>query len=191
MGANLANDNDLRQLAEQLNAAIKPWKATPLVPGAVISTQSEAVRNPADRRETVGHWQPADPATVQTSLATAAAAQPAWNRTPAASRATILEHAADLLEARMPEFMAICVKEAGKTLPDAVAEVREAVDFLRYYAAQARAQFGAPSVCPGRPANPTNCSCMAAVCSSASAPGTSRSPSSSARSPPHWLPATA
>lgn len=48
MGANLANDNDLRQLAEQLNAAIKPWKATPLVPGAVISTQSEAVRNPAD-----------------------------------------------------------------------------------------------------------------------------------------------
>ncbi len=51
MGANLANDNDLRQLAEQLNAAIKPWKAGPLVPGAVISTPSEAVLNPADRRE--------------------------------------------------------------------------------------------------------------------------------------------
>ncbi|WP_108840802.1 bifunctional proline dehydrogenase/L-glutamate gamma-semialdehyde dehydrogenase PutA, partial [Xanthomonas fragariae] len=144
MGANLANDNDLRQLAEQLNAAIKPWKAAPLVPGAVISTPSEAVLNPADRRETVGQWQPADPATVQRSLATAAAAQPAWNRTPAASRATILEHAAELLEARMPGFMAICVKEAGKTLPDAVAEVREAVDFLRYYASQARAQFSAP-----------------------------------------------
>ncbi|WP_108784841.1 bifunctional proline dehydrogenase/L-glutamate gamma-semialdehyde dehydrogenase PutA, partial [Xanthomonas fragariae] len=143
MGANLANDNDLRQLAEQLNAAIKPWKAAPLVPGAVISTPSEAVLNPADRRETVGQWQPADPATVQRSLATAAAAQPAWNRTPAASRATILEHAAELLEARMPGFMAICVKEAGKTLPDAVAEVREAVDFLRYYASQARAQFSA------------------------------------------------
>ncbi|MEE7567915.1 aldehyde dehydrogenase family protein, partial [Xanthomonas sp. Kuri4-3] len=77
------------------------------------------------------------------------AAQPAWNRTPAASRATILEHAADLLEARMPEFMALCVKEAGKTLPDAVAEVREAVDFLRYYAGQARAQFGAPERLPG------------------------------------------
>ncbi|WP_155518997.1 aldehyde dehydrogenase family protein, partial [Xanthomonas euvesicatoria] len=81
--------------------------------------------------------------------ASAAAAQPAWNRTPAASRATILEHAADLLETRMPDFMAICVKEAGKTLPDAVAEVREAVDFLRYYAGQARAQFGAPERLPG------------------------------------------
>ncbi|MCC8443448.1 bifunctional proline dehydrogenase/L-glutamate gamma-semialdehyde dehydrogenase PutA [Xanthomonas cannabis] len=149
MGANLANDNDLRQLAEQLNAAIKPWTAGPLVPGAVISTPREAVLNPADRRETVGHWQPADPATVQKALAAAAAAQPGWNRTPAASRATILEHAADLLEARMPEFMAICVKEAGKTLPDAVAEVREAVDFLRYYAGQARAQFGAPERLPG------------------------------------------
>ncbi|TQS98187.1 bifunctional proline dehydrogenase/L-glutamate gamma-semialdehyde dehydrogenase PutA [Xanthomonas perforans] len=149
MGANLANDNDLRQLAEQLNAAIKPWKATPLVPGALISTPGQAVLNPADRRETVGQWHPADPDTVQKSLASAAAAQPAWNRTPAASRATILEHAADLLETRMPDFMAICVKEAGKTLPDAVAEVREAVDFLRYYAGQARAQFGAPERLPG------------------------------------------
>ena len=149
MGANLANDQELRQLAEQLNAAVKPWKAAPLVPGAVVSGATLAVTSPADRRQTVGHWQPADAATVDKALANAVAAQPAWNRTPAASRATILEHAADLLEARMPEFMALCVKEAGKTLPDAVAEVREAVDFLRYYAGQARAQFGAPERLPG------------------------------------------
>jgi RHH-type transcriptional regulator, proline utilization regulon repressor / proline dehydrogenase / delta 1-pyrroline-5-carboxylate dehydrogenase len=149
MGANLANDNELRQLAEQLNAAVKPWTAAPLVPGAVASSAAEAVTNPADRRQVVGHWQAADAATVETSLASAFAAQPGWNRTPAASRATILEHAADLLEARMPEFMALCVKEAGKTLPDAVAEVREAVDFLRYYAKQAREQFGAPERLPG------------------------------------------
>ena len=149
MGANLANDQDLRQLAAQLDAAIKPWKAAPLVPGAVIASAALPVTSPADRRQTVGHWQPADAAVVDKALANAVAAQPGWNRTPAASRATILEHAADQLEARMPEFMALCVKEAGKTLPDAVAEVREAVDFLRYYAGQARAQFGAPERLPG------------------------------------------
>ncbi|WP_144423684.1 bifunctional proline dehydrogenase/L-glutamate gamma-semialdehyde dehydrogenase PutA [Xanthomonas graminis] len=149
MGANLANDNDLRALADQLNAAIKPWQAAPLVPGAVIVSAPLDVTNPADRRQVVGRWQPADAATVEKALANAVAAQPGWNRTPAASRATILEHAADLLEARLPEFIALCVKESGKTLPDGVAEVREAVDFLRYYAGQARAQFGAPERLPG------------------------------------------
>ncbi|WOS42860.1 bifunctional proline dehydrogenase/L-glutamate gamma-semialdehyde dehydrogenase PutA [Xanthomonas rydalmerensis] len=149
MGANLANDNDLRALADQLNTALKPWHAAPLVPGAVIAGDALPVANPADHRQVVGHWKPADAATVEKALSNAAAAYPAWNRTPAASRATILEHAADLLEARMPEFMALCVKEAGKTLPDGVAEVREAVDFLRYYAGQARAQFGAPERLPG------------------------------------------
>ncbi|WP_185825320.1 bifunctional proline dehydrogenase/L-glutamate gamma-semialdehyde dehydrogenase PutA [Xanthomonas sp. SI] len=149
MGANLANDNDLRALADQLNAAIKPWQAAPLVPGALNASAPLDVTNPADRRQVVGRWQPADAATVEKALANAVAAQPGWNRTPAASRATILEHAADLLEASMPEFIALCVKEAGKTLPDGVAEVREAVDFLRYYAGQARAQFGAPERLPG------------------------------------------
>ena len=142
MGINLANDNALRALAEQLDAAIKPWQAAPLVPGASPGGATLPVNNPADSREIVGHWQAADSATVQKALANAVAAQPAWNRTPAASRAAILEHAADQLESRMAEFMALCVKEAGKSLPDGVAEVREAVDFLRYYARQAREQFG-------------------------------------------------
>ncbi|MEJ2791209.1 MULTISPECIES: bifunctional proline dehydrogenase/L-glutamate gamma-semialdehyde dehydrogenase PutA [unclassified Pseudoxanthomonas] len=149
MGANLANDNDLRALAERINAAVKPWRAAPLVPGAVVSSAALPVTNPADRRQIVGEWQPADGGTVEKALANAVAAQPAWDRTPAASRAAILEHAANLLEQRLPDYIALCVKEAGKTIPDSVAEVREAVDFLRYYAAQARAQFGAPEQLPG------------------------------------------
>ncbi|WAC62607.1 bifunctional proline dehydrogenase/L-glutamate gamma-semialdehyde dehydrogenase PutA [Pseudoxanthomonas sp. SL93] len=149
MGANLANDNDLRALAERINAAVKPWRAAPLVPGAVVTSTALPVTNPADRRQTVGEWQPADSGTVEKALANAVAAQPAWDRTPAASRAAILEHAANLLEQRLPDYIALCVKEAGKTIPDSVAEVREAVDFLRYYAAQARAQFGAPEHLPG------------------------------------------
>ncbi|MEO8367150.1 MAG: bifunctional proline dehydrogenase/L-glutamate gamma-semialdehyde dehydrogenase PutA [Pseudoxanthomonas sp.] len=154
MGANLANDNELRTLAEQVNAAFEQagphgWRAAPLVPGAVLSTRALPVTNPADRRQTVGEWHAADVAIVEKALHNAVTAQPGWDRTPAAGRATILEHAAELLEARMPEFIALCVKEAGKTIPDGVAEVREAVDFLRYYAAQARAQFGAPERLPG------------------------------------------
>ncbi|GAB3512013.1 bifunctional proline dehydrogenase/L-glutamate gamma-semialdehyde dehydrogenase PutA [Pseudoxanthomonas daejeonensis] len=150
MGANFADDNELKTLAGRLGEHAGPWRAAPLVPGAAqASSESLAVTSPADRHQVVGHWQPADAATVQRALANAVSAQPAWDLTPAASRAAILEHAATLLEQRMPEFMALCVREAGKTLPDSVAEVREAVDFLRYYASQARRQFGAPEQLPG------------------------------------------
>ncbi len=149
MGANLADDLELKALAARLGEHAGAYSAGPLVPGAIADGDSLPVTSPADRRQVVGHWQPADAATVQRALANAAAAQPVWDRTPAASRAAILEHAADLLEQRMAQFMALCVREAGKTLPDSVAEVREAVDFLRYYAGQARRQFGAPEHLPG------------------------------------------
>ncbi len=148
MGVNLANDDRLRTLAEQVNAAVADWRAGPLVPGAKVSGPDIAVTNPADRRQRIGQWQAADAATVEQALANAVAAQPAWDATPAASRAAILEYAADLLEQRMPQFIALCTKEAGKTIPDGVAEVREAVDFLRYYAAQARAAFAVEAL-PG------------------------------------------
>jgi len=149
MGINLANDAALQALAAQINdAGAGAWTAAPLVPGAQPAGEKIAVTNPADRRETVGHWLPADAATVEQALNNAVAAQPAWDATPAASRAAILEHAATLMEARMPLFMAMCTKEAGKTLADGVAEVREAVDFLRYYAGQARRHFAAEAL-PG------------------------------------------
>nr|WP_283254827.1 bifunctional proline dehydrogenase/L-glutamate gamma-semialdehyde dehydrogenase PutA [Luteimonas galliterrae] len=148
MGINLANDDQLRELAQQVNAATANWRAEPLVPGAKAAGPDIAVTNPADRRQTVGQWQAADAATVEKALQNAVAAQPAWDRMPAASRATILEHAADLLEQRMPQYIALCTKEAGKTIADGVAEVREAVDFLRYYAGQARKLF-APEPLPG------------------------------------------
>jgi len=148
MGINLADDDQLRALAAQVNATAADWRAAPLVPGATIAGAQIAVTNPADRRQRVGQWQAADAATVERALANAVAAQPKWNALPAASRATILEYAADLLEQRMPQFIAMCTKEAGKTLPDGVAEVREAVDFLRYYAGEARKLF-APETLPG------------------------------------------
>jgi len=148
MGINLANDAQLRELATQINTAVKPWSARPLVPGATAFGGSVKVTNPADRREAVGEYLAASEANVQQALANGVKAQPGWDALPAASRAVILEKAADLLEARTPEYMAMCVKEAGKSLSASVAEVREAVDFLRYYALQARELF-APMKLPG------------------------------------------
>jgi len=82
-------------------------------------------------------------------MSSAAAAAPAWDATDAEDRAQALERTADLMERDMPVLMALAVREAGKTVPDAVAEVREAVDFCRYYATRCRRDFGAPLSLPG------------------------------------------
>ncbi|MBU6267954.1 MAG: trifunctional transcriptional regulator/proline dehydrogenase/L-glutamate gamma-semialdehyde dehydrogenase [Sphingomonadales bacterium] len=109
------------------------------------------VRNPADRRETVGHVVEVDAGFA--ARAVARAARSGWPDEPLGSRATILAHAADLLQARMSAFLDLIVREAGKSLPNALSEVREAIDFLRYYAAQARGTFGAAQ----RPLGPVVC----------------------------------
>ncbi len=77
-------------------------------------------------------------ATVRDAIARAHAAFPGWSATPVATRADCLDRLADLLERDREALMAICVQEAGKTIPDALGEVREAADFCRYYAGQAR-----------------------------------------------------
>ena len=85
---------------------------------------------------------------VKEAVAAAYAAFPAWDATPVEQRAAVLERLADLLERDRAPLMALCVDEARKTIPDALGEVREAVDFARYYAAQARATF-VTEVLPG------------------------------------------
>ncbi|RDS83993.1 bifunctional proline dehydrogenase/L-glutamate gamma-semialdehyde dehydrogenase PutA [Dyella psychrodurans] len=149
MGVNFSNDNELKALAEAVNAKSGPWTAGPLVAGAQGDGPTVQVTNPSDRRQVVGSYVSADAALVDKALANAVAAQQDWDRLPAASRAAILEHAAELLEARRGEFIALCVREAGKSLPDSIAEIREAADFLRYYAAMARRLFGHPEQLPG------------------------------------------
>jgi RHH-type proline utilization regulon transcriptional repressor/proline dehydrogenase/delta 1-pyrroline-5-carboxylate dehydrogenase len=149
MGVNFGNDNELTALADAVAKVSTNWNATPLVPGAKSAEALQDVTNPADRRVKIGTKQQADLATVEKALANATAAQPEWDRLPAASRAKILEHAADLLEQRRAEFVALCVREAGKTLPAAISEVREAADMCRYYAAMARKLMGNPETLPG------------------------------------------
>ncbi|MGH8113621.1 MAG: bifunctional proline dehydrogenase/L-glutamate gamma-semialdehyde dehydrogenase PutA, partial [Rhodanobacteraceae bacterium] len=149
MGVNLASDNELRALAEAVNRTHGPWRAAPLIPGAQSGEAPRDVTNPADRRVVVGQSGNADAAAILHALDNAVAAQPAWDETPAEQRATILERAADLLEQNRAELIALCVREAGKTIPAAISEVREAVDMCRYYAAMARKLFGSPQDLPG------------------------------------------
>ncbi|MGB6184860.1 MAG: L-glutamate gamma-semialdehyde dehydrogenase, partial [Sphingopyxis granuli] len=108
----------------------------------------EPVRNPATGA-IVGQVIEADAAAVDAAVATARAAQRDWSLAGGAVRAARLERAADLLEERDAFFLGLAMDEAGKTLADAIAEVREATDFLRYYAAQARADFAHPVALPG------------------------------------------
>jgi RHH-type proline utilization regulon transcriptional repressor/proline dehydrogenase/delta 1-pyrroline-5-carboxylate dehydrogenase len=122
--------------------------AAPIVGGVALGGQHEPVRNPATGA-IVGQVIEADAKTVDAAVAAARKAQSDWSLAGGAFRAERLERAADLLEERHAFFLGLAIDEAGKTLVDAIAEVREATDFLRYYAAQARADFTYPIALPG------------------------------------------
>jgi len=122
------------------------WSAGPTVGGKGIG---RAVVAPYDRAEVIGQVTEASAAEVDAAVRSAAAAQVAWNALGGEARAVLLNKAADLFEAERERFFSLCMREAGKTLIDAVLEVREAVDFLRYYAAEARRQFVAATALPG------------------------------------------
>ncbi|HTO58612.1 MAG TPA: bifunctional proline dehydrogenase/L-glutamate gamma-semialdehyde dehydrogenase PutA [Pseudomonadales bacterium] len=107
------------------------------------------VRNPADRRDKVGSVQFATDADVGAAVRAAVAAQPAWNAVGAQTRARVLLDASELIERDRDRFVSLLVREGGKTIPDAIAEVREATDYCRYYAELALDQFAEPLRLPG------------------------------------------
>ena len=138
-GFDLSNENVLQQLQQELNrAAARQFQTASVVNGKSRPIGAgQQVRNPADHSDVVGSVSFADAALAQEAVAAAVAAQAAWNGTPAAERAACLRRFADLLERHAPALMMLAVREAGKTLNNAIAEVREAVDFCRYYADEA------------------------------------------------------
>jgi RHH-type proline utilization regulon transcriptional repressor/proline dehydrogenase/delta 1-pyrroline-5-carboxylate dehydrogenase len=149
-GLQLADGAVLTELAERMQqVSRRPWRAGPVVEGHELDGHAEPVRNPANMADVVGTVHAATARQVEAAVAAAHRAQPQWNDAGADVRAAALDRAADLFEANLHEFVAMCVREAGKTVPDSIAEVREAVDFLRYYAARARIDFGAPVRMPG------------------------------------------
>ncbi|MBX2854595.1 MAG: bifunctional proline dehydrogenase/L-glutamate gamma-semialdehyde dehydrogenase PutA [Rhodobacteraceae bacterium] len=134
-----------------LEAAAVEIHAEPLTSAEGNSAVSGkvAIANPANASMRVGMLVNATPALAADALARAIEAQPYWDGAGAEARAAILERAASLYEANGVALMRLAVREAGKTWKDAVAELREAVDFLRYYAAEARRLFAEPTVLPG------------------------------------------
>ena len=149
-GINLADDATLSALLRSMeDATAEPVSAAPIVSGEAMSGVASPSNNPADVADIAGTCRLATPGHVDAAIESALTNQPAWDSLAARERAAILDAAADLYEENRSELLGLCVVEAGKTLPDAIAELREAVDFLRYYAVQARRLFGDPLELPG------------------------------------------
>ncbi len=149
-GFNVADRNVSRKLLADLEAAsAKPITAKPIIGGKEVSGAEEPSVNPTNTAEVVGVCHLAAEEHVDTALDLAVKGQVAWDRLGAERRGAILNRAADLFESHHAELLTLCVREGGKTIPDSIAELREAVDFFRYYAAQAQRHFGDPLVMPG------------------------------------------
>jgi RHH-type proline utilization regulon transcriptional repressor/proline dehydrogenase/delta 1-pyrroline-5-carboxylate dehydrogenase len=136
-GLDLTNEHVLAELVADL-APPRRYVAAPLVDGPLEATGTQNVVNPAQSADIVGQVTEATTGDVDTALHAAVYAAPAWEGLGNGARADIIARVGDLFEQHRGELMALAVREAGKSLPNAIAEVREAVDFLRYYAAEIR-----------------------------------------------------
>ena len=149
-GTDWGNPAELDSLQAELRSrAARQSPGGPILNGRAAKDTAVAVVSPANARDVVGHSRDATESEINAAMEAASRAQPAWDATPAAARAACLIRGADLLEARSADFISLLTREAGRNVPDAVAEVREAADFCRYYAARAREQFGEPQVLAG------------------------------------------
>ena len=141
-GLDLANEHRLASLSSALlNSALQKWQATPMLEAPVADGELTPVINPAEPKDIVGYVREATADEVDQALESAVNAAPIWFATPPQERAAILERAAMLMENQMQQLIGILVREAGKTFSNAIAEVREAVDFLHYYAGQVQHDF--------------------------------------------------
>lgn len=145
IGLDLSNENSLAALAAALDQSRgSTVTAAPMIEGIDSlghASPTEVVRNPADHHEVVGHVQQADAKQVDLALSNAERSFDSWAGSPAGHRSAILERGAELLQEHMLSLVSLLIREAGKTGANAVSEVREAIDFLRYYASQIRSGF--------------------------------------------------
>ena len=137
----------LAALLAEIATAPKHAKASPLIDGVAIAGRARSVVSPIDGNA-IGAVEESDAAIVAAAMSAAQAGFPRWSATPVAARAAALERAGDLIERNRGRLIALLQSEAGKTLDDCVSEVREAADYCRYYASQARATL-MPQPLPG------------------------------------------
>jgi len=151
LGLALTEASVRNQLLSEIGDALRVgFAAAPLVGGVVADAGTEELIGcPHDRRQRLGTVKVATDATIEVAISAATEAQRAWDQRGGSARAAILEKAADLYERDRARLIAVIVREAGKTLDNALGDVREAVDFLRYYATEARRLFDQPTVLVG------------------------------------------
>ena len=139
-GLDLSSEAVLRDTQRALDALPDTFAAAPMRAdaNAVQPGAAQPMRNPADRDDIVGHVVDATPDDVEGAARGAAVAGAGWSQLSADERAQVLERAADAIESERIRLIALAIREAGKTIGNAIGEVREAADFCRYYAAQAR-----------------------------------------------------
>ena len=148
-GVSLADQHAMAELDLALAAAAsKSWHGAPVVSGAALDGPKHPLPDPSDHRRSLGSGIDIDASRLSDVLSTLRAAQPKWDSRGGTARATFLERAADILERERDALFVLLTREAGKTRAAALAEVREAVDFCRYYAVQAREYFATPAPLP-------------------------------------------
>lgn len=149
-GVELGHAASLEALLSEISSqkGYSPCAAV-IIDGAVKSGSSHPIISPIDGATVVGHVSDANEGLAEAAVLAARKGFRAWDRTPAGTRAAVLDQAADLLEGRRGLFLHLLQLEAGKTLDDAIAELREAIDFCRYYASQARDLCADGEVLPG------------------------------------------
>jgi len=149
-GLNLNDLELLAQLQTGLDELAKhTWQAAPLVAGQICTGNSHPIFSPYDRDSLVGHVLVSSTETIGRALQQASQAFADWRLCPVGTRAAYCYKAADLLEQHRLELVSLIVREGGRTIADALAEIREAVDLCRYYAAGALELFGQPQALPG------------------------------------------
>jgi RHH-type transcriptional regulator, proline utilization regulon repressor / proline dehydrogenase / delta 1-pyrroline-5-carboxylate dehydrogenase len=142
-GLDLSSEMVLTDISGELSASTAMhWQAVPLIAFDAPAMAAEPVLNPADHRDIVGHVTVSSEEMAHRAVEIAATDGTAWGTIAPIERAACLERAADRLEERMPQLLGLIMREAGKSVFNAIAEVREAVDFLRYYAEQAKRTLG-------------------------------------------------
>ena len=139
-GYDLSNETVLAELSKEFEkSSVTDWQAAP--ENVEKGAKSRPIVNPGDHRDKVGEVIEIDESEARKMVSHAEKAFSSWAKTSHQSRAEILEKAADLMQARMPSLLALAAREAGKSIPNSIAEVREAIDFLRFYAGEVRKTF--------------------------------------------------
>lgn len=149
-GINLSDEQELLALQSQIEPYHQQqWLASPLVDGNALQGDKQPLVNPANHQQIIGEVIVATEQHVEQAITSAQASSIEWDKVPGNERAAVLDRAADLLEQQRAKFISLIIREGGRCIPDALSEVREAVDFCRYYAHLARVQITRPQELPG------------------------------------------